>query len=484
MEIKKRRRGIEYYFENLSTIPDTRSFKVINTLDNSFVANLDEEFVALNCDVGKNFIVKGEAWKILNIEKDKVYVEPTEDIEAAIPAWEGELIPVPFEVAQEVGELRSKIAGLLSQKDKEEIISWIQTEYPVDYNSAEKMIETIKKQLKHSIVPDNKTILIEDFENVVIMHACFGSLVNQTLGRLLTALLTARIGSVGLRVDPYRIILKLQTRATELVKEILLNTNPDYLKEYLELSLTQSNLFQLKFVQVAKRFGVLSKEAEYGKVSLRRIIDEYADTPVHRETLNEIEVEKLDIEKAKKILKEIQSGQIKMVFKPGLSPLGKIGLKYWVEVVGPAKPEREIFEIFKHRLLTTKLRLICLNCGRWDQSFILKEMPQDVECRKCSARLLGITKSRGEKILKIVRKKLRRQPLTQEELKSYERILRTADLFLSYRKRAAIVLAGKGVGPRTAIRILTKYHASEDELFYDILKAERFYQKTRRYWKI
>jgi ATP-dependent Lhr-like helicase len=484
MEIKKRRKGIQYYFENLSTIHDVKSFKVINVIDNSFVGNLDEEFVVLNCEEGKTFIVKGEPWKILSIEKDKVLVEPTEDIEAIIPAWEGELIPVPFEVAQEVGKLRRKIAELILERNEGEIISWLQANYPIDENCAKKMVKIVEKQLKYGIVPDDETLLVEDFENAIIIHACFGSLVNETLGRLIVTLLTARIGSVGLRTDPYRIIIKPQAKVLELVKEILFKTNPAHLKEYLELSLIRTSLFEWKFLQVAKRFGIIAKDAEYGKISLRRIIDEYINTPVYRETLNEIEFEKLDIEKTKEILEKIQSGKIKVVLKSGLSPLGKIGLQHWVELVKPAKPEKEIFEIFKNRLFSTKVRLVCMNCGNWSQTFVLKEMPEDVECKKCGARLLGITKATGEKILKIIKRKIRKLPLTQEESKIYKRISRTADLFLCYRKKAAIALAGKGIGPTTALRILSRYHASEEEFLKDIFRAEKSYQMTKRYWKI
>ncbi|MFH8132160.1 MAG: DEAD/DEAH box helicase, partial [Candidatus Aenigmatarchaeota archaeon] len=88
-EIKKRRRGFEYYFNQLSTIPDVKQFKIFNSLDNSFVGVLDEEFVALHAGIGSSFIVKGEAWRVLDVKEDKIIVEPTLDIEAAIPAWEG-----------------------------------------------------------------------------------------------------------------------------------------------------------------------------------------------------------------------------------------------------------------------------------------------------------------------------------------------------------------------------------------------------------
>ncbi len=483
--IKKKRRGLQYYFQNLSTIPDVKKYKVFNVLDNSFVGVLDEEFVALHGEIGSSFIVKGDAWRILDISEDKILVEPTIDIEASIPAWEGELIPVPFEVAQEVGRLRSLITEYLIKLEDEEIIKKLREVYPIDKNCAKKMIEIIRKQLNKSMVPDDKTILVEDYENNVIIHACFGSLVNETLGRFLSALLTARLGSVALKTDPYRIILQFQNKNLEVLKEILFKTNPKHLKTYLEMSLTKTHLFEWKFVHVAKRFGAIAKDAEYGKTKLSRIVEEYLGSPIFKETLNELETEKLDIEKAMEILKKIQKGEIKIVFKSGLSPLGRIGIRHkFAEVVGPEKPETEIFKLFKQRLLETKVKLICLNCGLWSRSFKVKEIPEGLKCRRCEARLLGIINPGNEKIVKIIKRKLKNLSLTNEEAKKFERVRRTADLFLVYGKKAVICLAAKGVGPNTATRILARYHKNEDDLLKDILAAERTYLRTKRYWTI
>ena len=130
--IKRRRKAFEYYFENLSVIPDQKNYKVIDTTSNNFVGTLDEEFIASHGDVGSSFIVKGRPWKILSVEDGKVLVEGVEDIESAIPAWEGELIPVPFEVAQEVGILRREIKNMLEEGlSNNEIIEKIKKKYPV-----------------------------------------------------------------------------------------------------------------------------------------------------------------------------------------------------------------------------------------------------------------------------------------------------------------------------------------------------------------
>ncbi len=53
---------------------------------------------------------------------------------------------------------------------------------------------------------------------------------------------------------------------------------------------------------------------------------------------------------------------------------------------------------------------------------------------------------------------------------------------MHYGHDGAMVLAGRGIGPDTANRILSRYHRSEWELLKDILQAEINYAKTKRFW--
>ena len=57
-----------------------------------------------------------------------------------------------------------------------------------------------------------------------------------------------------------------------------------------------------------------------------------------------------------------------------------------------------------------------------------------------------------------------------------------ADLVLTYGSKVIVALAGRGVGPETAIRILAKQRESEEEFLRDILEAERQFARTKRYW--
>jgi ATP-dependent Lhr-like helicase len=134
--------------------------------------------------------------------------------------------------------------------------------------------------------------------------------------------------------------------------------------------------------------------------------------------------------------------------------------------------------------MNSKVRLVCVNCGQWTQAFTVKYLPKEIKCKKCEAKLLGVVRPTNVEITKIIRKKLRGIEMTEEEKKRFERVRKTADLFLVYGPKAAVALAAKGVGPQTASRILAKFHRTEEDFLRDILEAERQYIRTKRYWKI
>ncbi len=480
--IRSSRNGLIYYFENLSTISDTKSYSVINMITNQRVGSLDEEFVSLHAQEGMSFIIKGEPWRIVAIEENKIFVEPSDDFEAAIPGWEGDLMPVPYQVAQEVARLRRFISDSLKERSKEEVKEEIKRRYPVDDNCAETMVKTISAQMKYGLVPTDKKILIETEQNRVTIHSCLGTRGNETLGRFLSTVLAAQLGSIGLKTDPYRVVLTLQKVDFDLLKKILLKTKPESVEGLLKLNLSNSRLFQWRFVHVAKRFGVIKKNAEYGKTMLSKIISLYERTPVWEETLREIKVDKLDVRGVKEFLRKIQNREIKLVFKEGLSPLGKIKIKERVELVGPEKPELQVLDLFVKRLMNKRIRLVCLNCGEWTRTFRIKDLPEEIRCEKCRAKLIGVCRPSQIECLHLIKKKLKRRELNDEEIRRLKRLKRTSDLVIVYGRRAIKALAVRGIGPETALRILRGMYDSEKDFVKALLKAERQFIRTKRFW--
>ena len=82
-----------------------------------------------------------------------------------------------------------------------------------------------------------------------------------------------------------------------------------------------------------------------------------------------------------------------------------------------------------------------------------------------------------------LRRRRKREELSEEELKELTQARRKADLILSYGKNAIRALEVKGVGPETASRILGKMHPSEDEFYLYLLKAKIQYLRTREFWE-
>ncbi|MBN1896710.1 MAG: DEAD/DEAH box helicase [Candidatus Aenigmarchaeota archaeon] len=482
--LKRRIDAFQYYYSNLSTIPDTRSYRIIDIASNSPVGTLDSEFIALHGSPGTSFIVKGQAWKIIDVQRNSILVESQKGIEAAIPAWEGELMPVPFAVAQGVGKLRREIAENLSG-GKTRAVKFIMNNYPVDREAAGKIVDTIIGQKKHGFVPDDRSILIEYMRSEegyhVVINTCFGSLVNETIGRVLSILLTNRMGSVGLQTDPYRIMVKLQYPRWDDAINTFRYMEPDSVESIIDLSLPRSELFHWRFLHVANRLGIIDRGADFGKGYLAKVADAYMGTPAFEEALSEIKREKLDIVKSVEMLRDIHSGKIHLEVKNGMSPIGRMGLERKYEIVAPERPESEILDAVRKRIMESKLKLICSSCGDWELMVRVREDP-NLQCPKCGARMIGVTPFWERHAAKIVKKDKMGEKLTAEEKRWLQYLNNTGTLVMNYGYPALKALAGRGVGWTTAKRILSEFTDDED-LFRRILDAERKYAKTKRFWK-
>jgi ATP-dependent Lhr-like helicase len=493
--IKRRRKAWEYYYQNLSTIPDNKTYQILDVVSNQPVGTLDAEFMALHGSPGTSFIVKGRAWRILEVLHNKIMVEPRGGIEAAIPAWEGELIPIPRDVAQDVGSIRKEIAKLIGSGSKPAaIIKHLTGKYPVDREAASKMYRLIKAQKDWGFVPDHSNLLIEygsvpgeglsPGEVNVVIHSCHGSLINDTIGRVLSSLLITKLGSVGLQTDAYRIILKMQRGGVEDVVKMLNEFDPKMMESIIKLTLPNTELYRWRFLHVSKRLGIIARDADFGPGYLSKIIDVYKDKPPAAEALHEVMEEKLDIEGAIEVMNMYKEGKLKSQVFPGLSPLGEAGLAHKYEIVAPKKPDLEVFKVFKDRLMNTRVRLLCTNCGT-GITHTVKDLPKGLHCVNCQSKLLAVTGAKNmdaELLLNRYLKKKGAIKFTNEEQAYLDRLADSASLVAASGKRAVIAQAGRGIGPRTAGRILRR-QTDDEELLKDILREEQVYARNKRFWR-
>jgi ATP-dependent Lhr-like helicase len=483
--VGKKRKTWQYYYENLSMIPDEKRFEIFDIVSGRTVGALDEAFVVDFAEAGAVFIAKGEMWRIIEIitEQSRIKVEPISDPGADIPNWVGEEIPVPYEVAQEVGTIRKRfMAEITMGENKGKIIEGYKTEYPADDEAADEILELVRKQQNAGLtVPADDTAIIEQEGKSIVINICGGHKVNETLGRALTSLLAARFGaSVAMEIDPYRIKLELPRMLNaEKIKELLLATSPDHIEPIIEMTLKNTMLLKWKMVHVARKFGALSRDVDYERISMKKLLEVFEHTPMYDEAVREIFHDKLDIERAIEVLGKIQGGSMKLIVQP-ISPIGEAGFMGGRELMAPERADSSIMMALKSRIMNDHVILVCLNCKKWKSTTVVNRVSERPECPLCGSRLVAALKPWEEEEVKLVKKPDKEK--TEEERKRTARIYRNANIVLSHGKTAVIALASRGIGPETASRVIRKLREDEEEFYRDILIAERNYAKTKRFW--
>jgi len=484
--VGRKTRSWQYYFENLSMIPDERRFEIFDIVTGRTVGTLDEAFVVDFAEAGAVFIAKGEMWRIIEVigEKSMIKVEPISDPGADVPNWVGEEIPVPYAVSQEVGKIRKLVYEKIRGGETDDrIIEDYMLDYPADHDAANEILELMKKQVKSGLAaPTDDMVVIEQDGTAIVINLCGGHKVNETLGRVISSLLTARFGaSVAMEIDPYRIKLELpKLMNAQKIKEMLLTISPDHIEPIIEMTLKNSTLLKWKMVHVARKFGALSRDVDYERISMKKLLDVFERTPMYDEAVREIFHNKLDIEQATDVVKRIQDASIALIVQPS-SPIGEAGFMGGRELMAPERADSSIIMALKSRIMEDKVILFCVNCKKWISRTVVKRVLQHPECPLCNSRKIAVLKPWEEEEIKIAKKP--EKDRSGEEKKRTARVYKNASLVLSHGKTAAIALASRGIGPETASRVIAKLRVDEEEFYRDILIAERNYAKTKRFWE-
>jgi len=482
MKPKSTKSMYNYFFGNLSMIPEERQYLVIDDANDAPVGILDEAFVAEYGEPGTKFIIRGSPWKIVNVHDDRIYVKAVDDPTGAIPNWVGDEIPVPYEVAMEVGEIRGYVEKCMeSGKGHEDIAEDLAKKYPTDRETIFRAIAEIVEQqrLKYPL-PTNKRVTVEDWEDYTIVQCTFGLLVNRTLSRLIGHVLSEKKGfTVGVQQDPYRVIIQTHGIASsEDVIEVLHELSKANIEDIIIDALVKTGLFKRRLIHVARKFGAISKQAEFSGLSLQQLIKSFEGSAIFDEAVKFTLEEDFDIENTKSVLKHIQSGVIevtKITLPQGeATPTAKLGMERISrksDLIPPEKMRRVLIESARARLLNDVRTFVCTDCWGFVQMIRIRDLPDNLLCPRCGSKSIGVLDSAEEDVLKICNRFERK--LSSFEKRIEERALASAKLMSQYGKVSAIVLSGRGIEPEDAEFILKEESHVNDRLFELIVEAER-----------
>ncbi len=438
LEFGKSRWGMQYLYANLSMIPDEKSYRVVDS-GNKFLGMLDERFVsALN--PGDSFVMTGKTWRVIIINEDKVVVEYIKDISSP-PSWLGEEIPVPYRIAR-------------------------------THPDVEIMNAPAKDMLKKFKLWEPDEITIERGNNFVFMGIRGGTRVNYTIGLVISSILSQKIGeTVEFSVTPYSIAFFNVHIHIEDIEKLLRSLST--LEGIIRIVAKNSRAFRYTFLHVAKKMGIIRKDTSISGARMERIIESYRDSILYDEAVNKLMHDYMDVEHATEMINEIKNGKIK-INRRALSKEAEILLQAKGDSSSPIVATRPVLEAVMRRLKNEEMLFLCLSCRR-SVHIRVKDFHKAV-CPFCGSVRVALLKSYEEDLVDKVKngKELRRD--------ESERLMGISHLLRRHRQAGAMVLAGRGIGLRTAARILDTPYDDEIEVVRRILKEELKYAKNRQFW--
>lgn len=470
-----------YYF-SVTMIPDTKQYNVYEVGTRRKLGVLDEEFVT-TLEQGAKFVLGGQVWEVVDIADDSVRVRHTKEDKLIPPAWEGDLIPVEYNVAREIGSILRRY-----EKQGEKVLS----EYPLDDNSRKLVQNKISKHMSKGLpLPTDRRVVIEHYGDVFIIYSFLGSRGNKALEYLISAYISEVKGYPPVTAStPYIVAIRLASvERADFIADVLqkiASLPSNEVDSLLRRAVLKSKLFQWIMLYVALRSGAVKRTASTDIRHVKIIIHKLRDTILGEEAYREISVRKVDRYVLHRFLEEIKTGrmEVRVVSLKTPSPFTEDAIaeaRFGDRVTTDGLPSTILVEAIKRRIASKDVIFLCLMCGETWTRKLLHINSNDIECPRCGARMIypALAKERIEAARALIEKQRRGAKLSHAERKAVREVTNAANLVLSYGKKAVEALVSTGIGTHTAKRVLQKLVFGEEAFYRALIEAEVNYHKYK-----
>jgi ATP-dependent helicase Lhr and Lhr-like helicase len=478
------------FYASLSLIPDERTYRLRDIATRRLIGTLDERFVLTQilAQPEEIFLLHGRTWKVVEYREGELLVETVQEI-GQEPRWAGEDLPVPFDVAQEIGQMR--------ELGKFE-------EYPMPVEDQRRLAQRRDAAIAAHALPTDRRVTVTARGRLVVYGACFGTRTNETLALATAGLLTARLGArVEIAaVEPTWFVLELPIAVDDPTLIDAFSVDPATLGPLVERLVPSGLDYRWVFLAVARKLGVIPASADPRDLrTLEPLLAASRTTPLGEEALEKTLHDRYDLVHAVEVLERVRARTIEVVSTPPSALTdGPLERLRWRAV--PDVPPPTLLKAVRERLEKEPLVLVCLRCG-----FTRATTPGRYRaeggsrCLLCHGSLSAVVSPRRtseiDRLSRYAKRKWkpkaparrakgtprRREPPLPPETESLVRAGYTsAELLAHHGERALFALAARGVGPETARRMLARHYRDDAAFFTEILRAERAYARTRAFW--
>lgn len=325
------------------TIPDRGMFSVVlpegdGAQGRRRVGELDEEMV-YESRVGDIITLGTSSWRISEITRDRVIVEPAPGRSARLPFWHGEGVGRPAETGRMRGAfLRAVAAGIEGDDAEAEeggfgvscAVSERLAADGLDDDAQRNLVELIRSQRAATgIIPDDKTLVVERCEDEqgdwrVLLHSPYGRRVHEPWAMAVSDRIMAIYGydAQAMAADD-GIVLRIPMTEARLPGVELFAFDPDELDRIVRDRVGSTSLFSARFRECAARALLMSpiapgKRAPLWQQRLKagQLLEAARrehEFPILVETARECLQDVYDMRALHELMEQVQAGSVRLV---------------------------------------------------------------------------------------------------------------------------------------------------------------------------
>ena len=308
---------------NPGTIPDRGTYGVHLGEGGPRLGELDEEMV-FESRPGETFVLGASSWRILDVTRDRVLVEPAPGEPGKLPFWKGAGPGRPAELGKAVGALLREV----QRREPDDAAAWLGEAAHLDALAAKNLVDYVQQQREATgVVPTDRELVVERFRDElgdwrVCLHSPLGSQVHAPWALALEAQLQrdTRLPTQVLWTDD-GIVLRIPDGHEALDLELLF-PDPDELEDLIVEQLQRSALFAGRFRENAARALLLPRRRPRARTPLwaQRVRSEqllnaaaaFPAFPMILETYRECLQDRFDLPALTAVLRGVAEGALRV----------------------------------------------------------------------------------------------------------------------------------------------------------------------------
>ena len=325
-------------------IPDNADYKVLLEPENNFIGTVNEDF-AVESLSGDVFQLGNHSYRILRVERGTVRVEDAHGQAPTIPFWLGEAPGRSDELSASVSRLRAGMATrFFSDQSGESALAWLTQELGLAETPARELTEYLRTaHAALGALPTQDIIIFERFFDEaggmqLVVHSPFGSRINRAWGLALRKRFCRKFNfELQAAATEDNIVLSLTTAHSFELAEVGRYLNSATIQTVLVQALLDAPMFATRWrwvigislaeprfrggKKVAPQLARMAAEDLIAAVFPDQIAcaenlvgeREIPDHPLVNQTIADCLIEAMDLPGLIRLLKRIESGDIRIV---------------------------------------------------------------------------------------------------------------------------------------------------------------------------